>query len=560
MSFSVQQEVSVGPLIQLEYLPSEATLEKVEKMKQKVASTVQNRIRFQEEREKRLMQVNKKLQQSTLDVDKKTQYLETFLKNERNVLRKERHKVALKDFTLIRVIGKGGFGEVRVVRNKHSQQVFAMKTMRKRDMVDRHQVVCAKSEKALMEKAIENRYLVKLHYSFQDDTYLYLVMEYCGGGDFMGLLVKLDLLTEAQTAFYIAEITLAIHAVHELGFVHRDLKPDNILIASNGHVKLTDFGLAKEFNTLTDTFVDTYTENAETSCAYYDHCCCKEYKAKAALRRRDRKLMYSTVGTPDYIAPEVFRRTGYDKMVDWWSMGVILFEALMGYPPFYDDDLLRTCDKIVHYRQYFNIPNEVDISPSCTDLIRNLLCSRKKRFGFSQIHTHPWFRERKINFNKMNNTRPPFIPCLRHDTDGHFTAFETEQKDITEEKEFGASKPTSNSHFWGYTFKAPVDLHGPQLEELFKQIEKEDDELKQQLSVEDNNINNDHNIEEKENECEYHSERQEHYDKPRHNRNLSSEHAHIHFRASPSPIFLDYCNDSKSPSPVILWTAGSLQT
>ncbi|ETO10445.1 hypothetical protein RFI_26933 [Reticulomyxa filosa] len=527
--------------------PSEATLEKVAQMKQRVESTVQKRISFQREREVRLSQINKKLQESELDDKQKQRFLGDFLENERSALREERHKVCLKDFSLIKVIGKGGFGEVRIVRNKHNKEVYAMKTMRKKDMIARHQAGRVKSEKDLMEKAVDNPFL--------DDTYLYLVMEYCGGGDFMAILMKHDTLTEAQTAFYIAEVTLAINAVHDLEFVHRfvrkgnnndnnnnnnnyyyyyycyyyaDLKPDNILIASNGHIKLTDFGLAKSFNTATDAFVDKYLDKSSSNGETSDHENENDdeeegkkasdlnvnWKNKAAERRKDKKLMYSTV------APEVFHRKGYDKMVDWWSMGVIMFETVVGYPPFYDDDALNTCKKIVHYRKHFKIPTDIGLSSSCIDLIKNLVCSQRRRYGFNEICNHEWFRAHKLtnffffffylvsifvflcththtqhichkihairmNFARMQEIRPPFIPHLKSDTDGNFETLESDQKDIKEKTEFGASKTTDETHFWGYTFKAPIDLHSPQFKELMQQIEQEEQQKKNPLVLDD---------------------------------------------------------------------------
>eukprot|EP01084_Bolivina_argentea_P082030 148541_1 len=155
----------------------------------------------------------------------------------------------------------------------------------------------------------------------------------------MTILMREDILTENQTKFYIAELAASINAVHELDFVHRDLKPDNILIANNGHIKLSDFGLAKSFNTGNDSVISKYQTMSHT---LKDDSSAKAPKGHDAKKkyRRDRKLMYSTVGTPDYIAPEVFSQKGYDKMVDWWSMGVIMFECLVGYPPFYAEDPL----------------------------------------------------------------------------------------------------------------------------------------------------------------------------------------------------------------------------
>merc|ERR1712244_50992 len=144
--------------------------------------------------------------------------------------------------------------------------------------------------------------------------------------------------------------------------------------------------------------------------------------------KRDRKLMYSTVGTPDYIAPEVFSQKGYDKMVDWWSMGVIMFECLVGYPPFYAEDPLQTCRKIVHYRKYFKIPHDAKLSREGVDLIHNLVCSHRRRYSF-----------------------------------------EAEQ-DMTTESDFKSSKATDKTHFWGYTFKRPLDISSKGIDNVMEEI------------------------------------------------------------------------------------------
>merc|ERR1712130_590241 len=331
--------------------------------------------------------------------------MDKYYKEEKKLLRDSRKKLGLKDFKLIKVIGKGAFGEVRIVRNINDKTVYAMKTMRKKDMIAKNQVAHVKAERDLMANASKkDNFLVKLHFSFQDEVYLYLVMEYCGGGDLMTILMREDILTESQTKFYIAELSVAINAVHELDFVHRDLKPDNILIANDGHIKLSDFGLAKSFNTENDHVISKYqtmkqslkdTDDQKDKDATEDSSSSGKKKKKY---HRDRKLMYSTVGTPDYIAPEVFSQKGYDKMVDWWSMGVIMFECLVGYPPFYAEDPLQTCRKIVHYRKYFKIPYDAKLSKECADLIHNLVCSYRRRYSFEQIKAHSFFK--KINFAK----------------------------------------------------------------------------------------------------------------------------------------------------------------
>ena len=201
--------------------PSKETLEKVQQMKKRVESTISGRINHVNQRRLRSLRMQHKLKENAnLDDEKKQQIMNKYYNEERNILRDSRKKLALKDFSLVKVIGKGAFGEVRIVRGKHDSIAYAMKTMRKKDMVAKNQVTHVQAERDLMAAA-DNPWLVKLHYSFQDDTYLYLVMEFCGGGDLMTILMREDILTENQTKFYIAELAAAINAVHELDFVHR---------------------------------------------------------------------------------------------------------------------------------------------------------------------------------------------------------------------------------------------------------------------------------------------------------------------------------------------------
>jgi serine/threonine kinase 38 len=153
-----------------------------------------------------------------------------------------RRKQTIFDFEPVKIIGKGAFGEVRVVREKHSGNVYALKKLSKNEMIYKNQVGHVKSERDLMAKAV-NPWIVELHYSFQDESYLYLVMDYLPGGDLMTLLMRKDILSEAEARFYAAEIVLAIESVHKLNYIHRDIKPDNVLIGLDGHIKLSDFGL-----------------------------------------------------------------------------------------------------------------------------------------------------------------------------------------------------------------------------------------------------------------------------------------------------------------------------
>ena len=373
-----------------------------------------------------------------------------------------------------------------------------MKTMRKKDMVAKNQVTHVQAERDLMAAA-DNPWLVKLNYSFQDDTYLYLVMEYCGGGDLMTILMRDDILTPDQTRFYMAELGAGINAVHELGFVHRDLKPDNILIANNGHVKLSDFGLAKSFTVSNDRVISKYQQKAKTL-KINDNMqkpTSKDQRDQYRGQRRDRKLMYSTVGTPDYIAPEVFSQKGYDKMVDWWSQGVIMFECLVGYPPFYADDPLQTCRKIVHYRKYFKIPAEAKLAREPTDIIHNLVCSHRRRYGWEQIKNHPFFKT--VPFDNMESMQPPYVPEMSSDVDSrHFDNIEAEQQ---MQDDYKASKATDKSHFWGYTFKRGVDMSAINVTNFIDNIdnmtEEEERRLAKKLGLNPDNNNNNNNDDQK---------------------------------------------------------------
>jgi serine/threonine kinase 38 len=166
------------------------------------------------------------------------------LHKEAELNRKMRKKISTRDFEPLSIIGRGAFGEVRICRHIESGDVVAVKRMKKAEMINKNQVNHIKAEREVLVKA-KNPWIVDLKYSFQDDKYLYLVMDFLSGGDLMTLLMRKDILTEEESRFYIAQTIAAIESVHQVNFIHRDLKPDNILIDRDGHVKLTDFGLCK---------------------------------------------------------------------------------------------------------------------------------------------------------------------------------------------------------------------------------------------------------------------------------------------------------------------------
>jgi serine/threonine kinase 38 len=212
-------------------------------------------------------------------------------------------------------------------------------------------------------------------------------MEFLNGGDLMTLLIRKDILSEDESRFYGAEMIQAIDSVHKLNYIHRDLKPDNILIDARGHIKLSDFGLCKHAEINASNPYENLRKLEQDS--QY-----RNLMERKTDYRRSRKLAFSTVGTPDYIAPEVFGRGGYDQSVDWWSIGVILFEMMVGYPPFFSDEPSITCQKILHWKKTFNIPREARLSASATDLLRKMIADPEQRLGRNgaeEIKNHPFF-------------------------------------------------------------------------------------------------------------------------------------------------------------------------
>jgi serine/threonine protein kinase len=293
--------------------------------------------------------------------------------------------VSTADFASLAIIGRGAFGEVRLVQMKSSSgsegkgENYAMKRMLKEAMIMKNQVVHIRAERDLLTGS-ENPWIVSLHYSFQDERNLYMVLEYLPGGDLMGLLMRENTFPEAAARQYVAEIGSAIAYVHSLGYIHRDLKPDNILLDWEGHIKLTDLGLCKkiEHDSLAgnqgvgdELSIHAVEANTRNSLERAEMLPAPRHKPA----HRERILAYSTVGTPDYVAPEVLQQKGYGMECDWWSLGIILYECLVGYTPFYADEPVTTCRKILRWQHYFEIPESVvsTISPECVGFMQALL-------------------------------------------------------------------------------------------------------------------------------------------------------------------------------------------
>lgn len=403
-----------------------------------------------------LGKIMKEMNLSSIEQD---QIRQEVLHREAEHLRKKRQKITVFDFESIKVIGKGAFGEVRVVRHKQTGEVLALKKLNKTEMVYKNQVQHVKAERDLLTSS-NNPWIVELKCSFQDERCLYLVMEYLGGGDLMTLLIRKNILSEAESRFYIAECVLAVESIHKMNFIHRDLKPDNILIDNKGHIKLSDFGLSKSVD---------INQSPEVLSKLEEDARHKRRIEERNDYRKNRKLAYSTVGTPDYIAPEVFSRTGYSESVDWWSIGVILYEMLVGYPPFYAEKPADICHKILSWQKFFTIPREAKLSPAATDLIRRLICEPNTRISNSHdIKNHPFFNG--VDWDRIRYSQSPYVPQLSTDIDtSNFDDFEETEPFYPPSS--GRRKQRNDPNFIGYTFKRDVETQRNGLVSALEELE-----------------------------------------------------------------------------------------
>lgn len=253
----------------------------------------------------------------------------------------------------------------------NSEQLVAIKKMKKKDVIKKNEIEHIKAERTILSKSA-NKWIIDLYCSFQDEDSLYLVMEYMPGGDLMNMLIKKDIFSIEEARFYIAEIILAVEYVHTLGFVHRDIKPDNILLDKDGHIKVTDFGLCTSMVLPADQFGGDGEERSSPRGNKENN-----YQETLAAYRQNRKKMHSLVGTPDYIAPEVFNKNGYTEIVDWWSVGAILFEMLVGYAPFCSDNPKETCRKVIQWRKHLQIPPNIQVPREAADLIMRLMSEER---------------------------------------------------------------------------------------------------------------------------------------------------------------------------------------
>lgn len=382
---------------------------------------IENIIKSYKQRMFRRIQLENEMSKIGLSPEAQQQMRKMLSQKESNYIRLKRAKMDKSMFVKIKPIGVGAFGEVTLVKKIDTNHLYAMKTLRKADVLKRNQVAHVKAERDILAEA-DNEWVVKLYYSFQDSDILYFVMDYIPGGDLMSLLIKFGVFEEHLARFYIAELTCAVESVHKMGFIHRDIKPDNILIDKDGHIKLTDFGLCTGFRwTHNSKYYQPNDHNRQDSMEPIDdwneECRCKPLERRRRMEHQ-RCLAHSLVGTPNYIAPEVLQRTGYTQLCDWWSVGVILYEMLVGSPPFLANTPAETQFKVINWETTLRVPKEANLSSESMDLILKLCCSADERLGknANEVKSHPFFKD--IDFDKgLRRQQAPYVPRIEFPTD-----------------------------------------------------------------------------------------------------------------------------------------------
>ncbi|XP_055457896.1 microtubule-associated serine/threonine-protein kinase 4 isoform X1 [Psammomys obesus] len=333
-----------------------------------------------------------------------------------------RRKPRESDFETIKLISNGAYGAVYFVRHKESRQRFAMKKINKQNLILRNQIQQAFVERDILTFA-ENPFVVSMYCSFETRRHLCMVMEYVEGGDCATLMKNMGPLPVDMARMYFAETVLALEYLHNYGIVHRDLKPDNLLVTSMGHIKLTDFGLSKVgLMSMTTNLYEGHIE-------------------KDAREFLDKQVC----GTPEYIAPEVILRQGYGKPVDWWAMGIILYEFLVGCVPFFGDTPEELFGQVIS--DEINWPEKDEAPPpDAQDLITLLLrqnpLERLGTGGAYEVKQHRFFRS--LDWNSLLRQKAEFIPQLESEDDtSYFDTrsekyhhMETEEEDDTNDEDF----------------------------------------------------------------------------------------------------------------------------
>jgi len=307
----------------------------------------------------------------------------------------------ISDFTILSTIAEGSYGQVYVTRKKSTEDVFAIKRIKK-DSIKLNSNHVRNEAKIL--RHVQHPFIVNSYWAFQSKECLYFAMEYASGGDIYSLLERFGNFEQRVAKFYIAETIEALAYLHSEGIVHRDIKPDNLLISSDGHIKLTDFGLSSTAHCSMMEKDNMFTRSASLN----SPSLVQRFKKRV---ENSQKKLFSGVGTPDYVSPEVLAGGGYGFSVDWWGVGAVLFEMLAGIPPFNGETVKHTIENIKRN----TIVNWTEqLEEDAKDLIRKLLEKIPERRlghnGADEIKKHPFFDS--IDWNELTRTEPPFKPQL----------------------------------------------------------------------------------------------------------------------------------------------------
>jgi len=284
----------------------------------------------------------------------------------------------LDDFQILKTIGTGTFGRVCLCRDKKTDNYYALKILAMADVIRLKQVEHVKNEKNILQE-VNHPFIVNMKWSTKDRSSLYMLFEYVCGGELFSYLRNAGRFGASTANFYACEIILALEYLHSLSIVYRDLKPENLLIGRDGHLKITDFGFAKKL--------------------------------------KDRT--WTLCGTPEYLAPEIIQSKGHNKAVDWWALGILIYEMLVGYPPFYDDNPFGIYEKILSGK--IEWPRHID--PIAKDLLKKLLVQdRVKRLGnmkngADDVKKHRWFKGVDWDGVAKKKAKPPIIPRIVHEGD-----------------------------------------------------------------------------------------------------------------------------------------------
>lgn len=316
-------------------------------------------------------------------------------------------EVGPSSFQKIKLLGRGDVGKVFLVREKKTGKLYAMKVLSKKEMIQRKKIKRALTEQEILATA-NHPFIVTLHHSFQSDDYLYHCMEYCMGGEFFRALQSRPgkCLPEDAARFYAAEVVAALEYLHLMGFIYRDLKPENILLHHSGHIMLSDFDLAKHSGVIGGRPATIHQSELNGLPLVDTKSCTANFRTN------------SFVGTEEYIAPEVIRNSGHTSAVDWWTLGILIYEMIYATTPFKGRERTDTFNNIignpVHFRE---LPKT---SPAGRDVISRLLDKEENarlgsKTGASEVKQHKWFN--KINWGLLRNTEPPIIPSSSNGVD-----------------------------------------------------------------------------------------------------------------------------------------------